>query len=185
MAVPFNKYYTMFLRDGSDSKEMAIDGSITPVEFGVTIPPGFKFNLHAANLVMSTNKSIDMSGFGSGDPLVGGMGWVYVDQDGNVFGLPGGLDPDNNERVYTNLDFASYVGIDIKEFPRAIVFRWDATESIGGRPLEMGPGGRLLTTVGDNLTSRALSFTMAIEGLIIGEQESATRILRDVFPTRD
>lgn len=143
-----------------DSREMAVDGSTTPVAFRY-VAPASGAKLMRCLIFYSDTGSFDATKFGNGITMTAGLEFAVVDSDGSTVKL----DLLNGETIKTNADISA-VCFDTSHLtmgtgPETNAARW--TFSKAGAPLELETGDSFTVTVNDNL-SGLNTFTIMVQG---------------------
>ena len=158
--IDYNQMYSNFYRNAGSS-DMVVNGSVTPVEFSITVPDGwdilaFKTSIH----IIDTNVHADE--FGSIPALTNGLRFYLKDPDGLEL-----LDFLAGETVKINGDLAAFAGFNVSQMgTRGIVADWVINESTGGRAMRLRPGYSLNILIQDNL-SALTHMEATIQGVIL------------------
>jgi hypothetical protein len=79
--VPPTEWLAFNFEDAGGSDDMAVDGSVTPVPFGITAPPG-RLLILARLVIQVVDTPIRLlNWFGEGAPIVNGLGVQLLDEE--------------------------------------------------------------------------------------------------------
>ena len=150
-----------YLRDplNSDTRDMAVDGSVTPVKYRYTAPADGAYLERALIFVVDTG-AFDATAFGNGITMTNGLTLALVDGSDNVK-----TDLLDGETIKTNGDLSG-VCFDVNHLtmgtgPETLASRWTFSKS--GAPLALLPGDSLLLTVSDDLAGLDF-FSVQVQG---------------------
>ena len=153
-----------FLRDplNSDSREMAVDGSTTPVAFRYTAPAGGAI-LERAIIFYEDTGTFDATLMGNGVAMTTGLTFQVLDSDDTAVKL----DLLDGETLKSNADFSrvcfDFAHLTMGTGPETAAVRW--TFSRSGKPVELEAGDSLTVTVSDNLAGLN-TFTVMVQGYL-------------------
>lgn len=163
--VDVNEYQCIYLKDASDSIEMNIDGSSTPVEFTHAVLNDYYLLLHRICFVIISSGAVNADKFGDiRDGLNNGC-LLSVERKGKII-----KDLFAGQPIKRNGEWASFVGIDVENLAgdEGIGIRWTFTRS-AGFPIRLHPNDILRMTIQDDLTSLVIFRTM-IHGLLVSKE---------------
>jgi len=162
--VDFNELYVNFYRNAG-SVDMAVNGSVTPVEFSISPPSGFDLLLFSTALHLADNTSMSALDFGGGNALTNGLRFYLKDDNGveRADFLVG-------ETIKTNADIAAFAGFQtamIGQNQRGLVAEWRIVNMTNGRPMRLLPNWSLNILVQDNLTTGLDHFEATAQGMML------------------
>lgn len=153
------------LKTAGSSANMRIDGSLTPVSFYYTVPPGKQLLLTLFQFWMaSTSTFIDETKFGSINALANGL-QIKI----NNFEMAGCcfknmLDLINKSTILTS-------GGAISKEDKSLLMQIQFPKILNGLPVVVEPGNKVEIIVQDDLDTGFTSMTATIGGFLKGLQE--------------
>jgi len=170
----YNELYVNFYRNAG-SVDMAVNGSVTPVEFSLGSPgPSWDLLLFSTALHLADNTSMSALDFGGGgggggNALTNGLRFYIKDDQGvEVADFLAG------ETIKTNADIAAFAGFQtsmIGQNQRGLVAEWRIVNMTGGRPMRLPPGWTANILVQDNLTTMVDHFEATAQGFMIDSND--------------
>ena len=136
---------TFFLKfENAGNPNLAVNGSVTPVEFTLPLPAGSNFLLQAVSFVVGTTTILDPNNFGNAPSLANGVLF-------EMGGSPSINFVDNGDILLlsntTSVESVAFGGTQ-----SGILFgQWDLTESFGGNAMRVYDNA-LKITIRDNLS---------------------------------
>jgi hypothetical protein len=140
------------------SINMAVDGSVTPVEFKIKVPLGYAFQLEAVTAFLQDGGGFAANGYGGIGNLTNGTQIELRSATGAVLSSITAQLP-----IRSNADWIAYAY-------RINTFDFAAGESIlslafnfttNGRPLYLGPGMEYVIIINDDLTALSTHYFTA------------------------
>lgn len=134
--------------DGTGSINANVDGSVTPVDFKVTIPAGKVGIVHRLIVTIRDSGSLDSGLYGNNITLVNGIDVIYKDPYGNET-VRSAQHP-----IKSNIDWAAYC-YDVEIHPwgsgdQGMFARYTFTKD--GAPLVLPAGSEYIIRINDDLT---------------------------------
>ncbi len=166
---PENGIY-QFLTDSGASEEMAVDGSVTPVEFCYDAPAGKRAFIHRIMFVV-LDLGTAVAGISEFGKIAGGLtnGCAVHTDTGAGTGVVLDFDSDNI-KINGQWHFlaggtdTSYDAVGAGSQIVGVTVRWTLSRGLG-RPLELTAGERFVTTINDDLTP-LVSFKALAQGYL-------------------
>lgn len=162
------------------SAEMAVNGSITPVNFDYVVPEGFRFFWYRFIIMMSDGaKVFNATEFGTIPALTNGCTISIIDDQLtpaeaiSVNALMG------SGAFKKNADFAQLAGNDVQTLVdgRGIAARWTLSRMTGGHPTMLPSGWGVRFTINDDLTALD-EVRSCVQGFKVGGEIRGTDITR-------
>ena len=150
-----------YLRNGSNSAEMAVDGSSTAVDFSYTAATTRGVVIHRLNIVIADN-SINPGDFGGiASGLTTSIQVLVLDSDNSTI-----FDFTDSENISTNSEFGFLAGVDVDRDTQGagddvLVVRWTLAKA--GQELRLLNTHKIAIRVNDNLTALT-SFKCMVQG---------------------
>jgi len=144
--------YRYMRNPDNDAFDMAVNGSVTPVNYRFTCPPNRNTYLSRILINLCTLTTPIGSDFGDiANGLTNGMAWKLHDANGSVM-----VDLTDGNAIKQNRIFGVLAGPDwslatAQGGDGAVTVRW--TFSKAGRAIKLTPGQYIQTVVQDDLTS--------------------------------
>lgn len=147
--------------DGTGSKNANVDGSVTPVEFKLTIPSGYRAYLSRMIVHIRDSGSIDAGSYGNGITMSNGLQVEYTYRGRSIDlldGMPIQTNADWGRVCYdvSNTDFGSGDNF--------VQVRW--TFAKAGGPLPLSGGQEFIVRVRDNLSGLE-EHTFSLQGQFV------------------
>lgn len=136
--------------DGTGSIAMNVDGSVTPVQFKLTCPPGEVLYLESLSMFLQDGGAFSTNAYGALPALTNGTKLLIFKSDGTLY-----ADITDQLALKTNADWISYsFRIDNFDFVNSqsiLALSYNLPQN--GRPLRLSPGDWLCAIVRDNLSA--------------------------------
>lgn len=146
-----DEFVFKYLRNGGNSKEMNVDGSIAAHNFDYKVPEGKSVWIERLN-IYALNQNIKIDTFFGLAKLANGITFLVLDENDNIV-----LDFSEGEGIKTNEEFVSLAGSDVNTTVSALgneadgsAIRW--TISKAGESLFLREGHTFRMRVADDLT---------------------------------
>lgn len=175
ISLPYRKYFTSF--DVFPFKDMAQDGSTTPIDFEVSALEDYDVFIKYIHVEIGDGGTPNLNKFGDLTALTNGVGWYWFTQEEGEYEL--------HEGITTNKEFTIRVGNDSAGFgdgvnafladvsgggsEKSYFPRIDIAEGYGmpwGLRLRKGSTDRIIFRVQDNL-SALTTFNIVAQGIRI------------------
>jgi len=160
-----DEFIFKYLRNSALSKDININGSVTPVFFEYIVPEGKNAWITRVNL-FALNQNIKIDTFFGVAPLTNGVTFCVSDENDNVL-----IDFTDGEGIKTNEEFVSLAGSDVNTTSSSLgndadgsAIRW--TISKAGEPLFLREGHKLRMKVSDDISDIDMLRAM-IQGIIV------------------
>lgn len=147
----------------SGSKNMNVNGSVTPVDFRYTCPVNKVIFLYRMNILI-TDAAMKIDKFGGLTELTSGIEvGFYSNQDDLL------IDPLDGDTIKTNGDFAFLAGVDstikVGAGVDSMPIRWTFSRSVGG-PIRLDVGEYIQFKIQDDILN-VNSFHAIVQGISI------------------
>lgn len=154
-AIRVGEYLTEYLRSGNGSNNLCVDGSVTPVVFSVSPPPGQHLEVGRFLLYMRGTANFDDTKFMHLDALTNGIE-IKINSQLITTWL------DNIDIIIDMFDLTS-AGIAFGRERLALTGRWSLTKVLGGEGVLCPEGQSVQAIVQDNLAGTGL-FRIKVQG---------------------